>query len=117
MLTELVKMLEERRRVLDKTLAVLHERQAVLRAELEAVDRETAAKELQLASITAQSIKEYKVIWKSYTPPNPFPCPLCFVFHKKLSPLVPSSQVDDVEPLKCTICHETFEVPIELLYA
>jgi hypothetical protein len=117
MLTELVKVLEDKKIVLETELAMLHERQAILRAELEKLDQETGDKEHQLASISEHSIKEYKVIWKTYTPPNPFPCPLCFVFHKKLSPLEPLSQVDDVGPVKCKICQAVFDIPIELLYA
>ena len=117
MLTELVKVLEDKKMVLQAELAKNQERQALLRAELEELAKEAGEKERQLASISQKSIKEYKVIWKSYMPPNPFPCPLCFVFHKKLSPLEPMLQVDDVEPVKCKVCHETFEIPIELLYA
>ena len=117
MLTELVKVLEDRRIALASDLPALNERRAALRTELEKLDREAAEKEHQLAAITSISIKEYKAIWKSYTPPNPFPCPLCFVFQKKLSPLEPLSRVDDVAPVKCRICQETFQIPIELLYA
>ena len=71
--------------ILQAEFAAIQERQALLRAELEGLAKEAGEKEHQLAAISQQSIKEYKVIWKSYTPPNPFPCPLCFVFHKKLS--------------------------------
>ena len=117
MLTELVKVLEDKKTDLEATLAAIHEKQAALRVELQALDQVAAEKEHQLASITSKSIKEYKTIWRSYTPPNPFPCPLCFVFHKKLSPLEPLSRVDDVEAIKCKVCRESFDIPIELLYA
>jgi hypothetical protein len=117
MLTELVKVLDDRKAVLEMDLAMLRERGASLRAELELLERETAEKSQNLASINGQSIKEYKAIWKSYTPPNPFPCPLCFVYHKKLSPLEPLPPVDDVASVKCTVCEEVFEIPIELQYA
>ena len=117
MLTELVKELDDRKAVLEIDLTMLRERGASLRAELELLERETAEKAQNLASINGQSIKEYKAIWKSYTPPNPFPCPLCFVYHKKLSPLEPLPPVDDVASVKCTVCEEVFEIPIELQYA
>lgn len=117
MLDELVKVLEDRRTVMASELPALNERRAVLRAELEKLDREAAEKEHQLAAITSTSINEYRAIWKSYTPPNPFPCPLCFVFQKKLSPLEPLSRAGDVAPVKCRVCQETFQIPIELLYA
>jgi hypothetical protein len=117
MLTELVKVLDDRKAALEMDLTKLRERGTSLRAELELLDREMAEKAEHLAAINSQSVKEYKVIWKSYTPPNPFPCPLCFVYHKKLSPLEPLPPVDDVALVKCTVCEEVFEIPIELLYA
>ena len=47
-------------------------------------------------------------------PPNPFPCPFCYVFHKKVSPLKPQSLVGDMEPFTCPECKEKFEIPVEL---
>lgn len=117
MLAELVKVLEDKRKDLEGELAAIHEKQAMLQAELEQLAREAGERERELALISEQSIKKYKVIWKSYIPPNPFPCPFCFVFHKKLSPLEPLARVNDVVPFKCKVCEETFEIPVELLYA
>src|SRR6266545_1302779 len=117
MLSELVKVLEEKKAVLETDVSILHERRTLLRAELEKLDKEAGEKERLLASINDQSIKQYKKVWKSYTPPNPFPCPLCFAVHKKLSPLEPLPRKEDVEPFQCKICRESFDIPIELLYA
>lgn len=117
MLTELVKALEDKKAVLDRELVAIQERQSVLHAELERLAREAGEKERELGLINDQSIKKYKVLWRSYTPPNPFPCPFCFLFRKKISPLEPLARVDDVEPFKCKVCEETFEIPVELLYA
>ncbi len=117
MLTELVKALEDRKTVLERELVAIQEQQTLLKAEQVKLAREAGEKEHQLALINDQSIRKYKVLWRSYTPPNPFPCPLCFVFHKKISPLEPLPRMGDVAPLQCKVCKETFEIPVELLYA
>jgi hypothetical protein len=67
--------------------------------------------------INGLSIKEYMALWQAFTPPSPFPCPFCYVFDKKISPLKTLPRVDDVESVKCTVCGEMFEIPVELLYA
>ncbi len=117
MLTELVKALEDRKATLQRELVAIREKQAVLQAEQEKLAREAGEKEHELAAINEQSIKKYKVLWRSYTPPNPFPCPVCFVLHKKVSPLEPLARLDDTAPFQCRVCNETFEIPVELLYA
>lgn len=117
MLTELVKALDDKKTALERELVAIQEKRSVLQAEQEKLAREAGEKERELALINEQSIKKYKVLWRSYTPPNPFPCPLCFVFHKKISPLEPLTRVDDLEPFQCKVCKETFEIPVELLYA
>jgi|ERR1039457_4519008 hypothetical protein len=117
MLSELVKVLEERKFNLGKEVETINGKLVLLQAELDELRKNAHIKESQLAAINDQTIKEYKKVWKSYTPPNPFPCPLCFVFRKKLSPLEPMPRNEDVEPVTCKSCHETFEIPVELLYA
>jgi hypothetical protein len=117
MLTELVKALEEKKATLQRELVAIQERQTLLQAEQEKLSRESGEKERELAAINEQSIKKYKVLWRSYTPPNPFPCPVCFVFRKKISPLEPLARLDDTAPFQCKVCNETFEIPVELLYA
>jgi hypothetical protein len=117
MLSELVKALEEKKAALEKEIAAIHEELTVTQAEDEQLAREDREKEHRLALINDQSIKEYKALWHSYAPGNPFPCPYCFVFEKKTTPLKPLPRTDDVEPLKCSACGETFKIPIELLYA
>jgi hypothetical protein len=117
MLTELVKALEDKKSVLERELVAIQEKQALLEAEREKLAREAGEKERALAAISEQSIKKYKVLWRSYTPPNPFPCPFCFVVQKKISPLEPHQRLDDVAPFQCKVCGETFEIPVELLYA
>lgn len=117
MLTELVKALEEKKADLEKEIAAIHEELTVTQAEDERLDQEFREKEHRLALINDQSIREYKGLWNSYTPGNPFPCPLCFVFDKKTAHLKPLPRIDDVEPLKCSACGETFKIPVELLYA
>ncbi len=117
MLTELVKALEDRKATLQRELIAIQEKQAILQAEQEKLAGEAGEKERELAAINEQSIKKYKVLWRSYTPPNPFPCPVCFVFHKKVSPLEPLARQNDMAPFQCRVCNETFEIPVELLYA
>ena len=117
MLTELVKALEEKKAALEKEIAAIHEELTVTQAEDEQLAREDGEKEHRLALINDQSIKEYKALWQSYAPGNPFPCPLCFVFEKKTAEVKPLPRTDDVELLKCSACGETFKIPIELLYA
>ncbi len=113
MLTELVKALEDRKTALEQELAAV--RAAANEAGIPSP--ENAEKKRRLAAITAESIRTYKTIWQSFTPPNPFPCPFCYVFDGKISPLKPLHRVEDVEPVRCTVCGETFEIPVELLYA
>ncbi len=86
MLTELVKALEDKKSVLERELVAIQEKQALLQSEREKLAREAGEKERALAAISEQAIKKYKVLWRSYTPPNPFPCPFCFVLQKKISP-------------------------------
>ena len=117
MLKELVKALEEKKVALEKEIAAIHEELTVTQAEDERLARENREKEHRLALINDQSVREYKALWHSYTPGNPFPCPFCFVFDKKTAHLKPLPRTDDVEPLKCSACGETFKIPIELLYA
>ena len=105
MLAELVKVLEEKKATLEKELATLQEKRSA---------RDAGELERRIALINAQTIKGYRVLWKSFMPPNPFPCPFCFVFHKKVSPLKPLSLIGDMEPFKCPECKETFEIPVEL---
>jgi hypothetical protein len=117
MLTELVKALEEKKATLRREFAELHAKQAQLQGGDMQLAREIGEKERLLALITEGSIKEYKALWQSFTPGSPFPCPSCFVFQKKISPLKPLPREDEVEPLTCTVCNESFRIPIELLYA
>ena len=105
MLAELVKILEEKKSALEKDLAAQPQGQSA-----------PAAGELErkISLINEQTIKGYKVLWRTFTPPNPFPCPFCFVFQKKVSPLKPQSLVGDMEPFTCPECKEKFEIPVEL---
>ena len=105
MLTELVKVLEEKKAALVNELAALQEKQPA---------RDAGELERRISLINAQTIKGYKVLWQTFTPPNPFPCPFCFVFNKKVSPLKPMSLVGDMEPFTCPECKEKFEIPVEL---
>ena len=73
--------------------------------------------ERRLAAINDQSLRDYKAMWLSFTPPGPFPCPFCYLYDRKVSPLKTLPRMEDVEPLKCPECGETFEIPVELLYA
>jgi hypothetical protein len=113
MLTELLKAVEVKKAFLEKEL-----------------EKENAGKnregdsglnqgetERRLAAINDRSLKEYQALWLSFTPPGPFPCPLCYLFDRKVSPLKTLPRVEDVEPLICPECGKTFEIPVELLYA
>lgn len=105
MLVELVKILEEKKKVLEKDLATQPQgRPAPAAGDLER----------KISLINEQTIKGYRILWRTFTPPNPFPCPFCFVFEKKVSPLKPQSLVGDMEPFTCPVCKEKFEIPVEL---
>ncbi len=105
MLVELVKMLEERKTTLEKELADTQKNQP---------GKDTAELRRRISLINDQTIKGYRILWKTFMPPNPFPCPFCFVYDKKVSPLKPQSLVGDMEPFTCPECRETFEIPVEL---
>jgi hypothetical protein len=105
MLAELVKVLEEKKAALEREQAALQEKQS---------GRDAEELQRRISLINEQTIKGYKILWKTFMPPNPFPCPFCFVFHKKVSPLKPQSLVGDMEPFTCPQCKETFEIPVEL---
>jgi hypothetical protein len=113
MLTELVKALEEKKAALEKELGKYETRENNGKQ----TDSNFREKERRLNMINGLSIKEYMALWQSFTPPSPFPCPFCYVFDKKISPLKTLPRVDDVESVKCTVCGELFEIPVELLYA
>ena len=116
MLTELVKAIEVKKQTLERELAAIHDNTTGQIGE-EQLTRYIREKERCLALINEQSIKEYMALWQSFTPPSPFPCPFCYLFQKKIAPLKPLPRMEDVEPVKCTVCGETFEIPVELLYA
>jgi hypothetical protein len=109
MVNELVRALEARKSLLEKELEML-----ILAGKGKP---ETDNLADRLSRINNRSIKEYRALWSTFTPPAPFPCPFCFVFEKKTSPLKTLPRVEDVEPLICSECGETFEIPVELLYA
>jgi hypothetical protein len=117
MFAELVKALDEKKSALERELAAIHGKEALSQNVGGELTRDAGENERRLELINEQSIKEYKALWQSFTPPGPFPCPFCYVFLKKISPLKPLPRVEDVEPVKCTVCGETFEIPVELLYA
>jgi hypothetical protein len=106
MVNELVRALEARKALLEKELEML-----TLAGEGKP---ETDNLADRLYRINSRSIKEYRALWSTFTPPAPFPCPFCFVFEKKTSPLKTLPRVEDVEPLICNECGETFEIPVEL---
>lgn len=117
MFAELVKALDEKKTALERELLAIREIQALSQTGAAQSARDAGENERRLALINEQSIKEYKALWQSFTPPGPFPCPFCYVFHKKISSLKPLPRLEDVEPVKCTVCGEIFEIPVELLYA
>lgn len=110
MLTELLKAVEIKKANLEKDLVGRN-------AGKKDSESNAGESERRLAAINDRSLKEYKALWLSFTPPGPFPCPLCWLFDRKVSPLKTLPRVEDVEPLRCPECGETFEIPVELLYA
>jgi hypothetical protein len=117
MLTELVKALEEKKTTLEYELITIRSRQSMGQTGTGQASEEIGEKERLLALISDQAIKEYKTLWQAFTPPSQFPCPFCYVFQKKISPLKPLPRMEDVEPVRCTVCGESFVIPVELLYA
>jgi len=107
MLMELVKALEMKRASLEKELGNRKDESEDI----------FVATERKMAAINDRSIKAYKALWQSFTPPGPFPCPFCYVFSGEISPLKTLPRMEDMEPVMCTVCGETFEIPVELLYA
>jgi len=113
MLTELLKAVEMKKTSLEEELE--NQKGKKLR---EGESPQSAAEiEARLAAINEQSLKEYQAMWLSFTPPGPFPCPFCYLYERKVSPLKPLPRMEDVEPVRCSECGETFEIPVELLYA
>jgi hypothetical protein len=113
MLTELLKAVEMKKTSLEEELG--NQKGKKLR---EGKSAQSAAEiEARLAAINENSLKEYQTMWLSFTPPGPFPCPFCYLYERKVSPLKPLPRMEDVEPVRCSECGETFEIPVELLYA
>jgi hypothetical protein len=113
MLTELLKAVEMKKTSLEEEL----ENQKGKKLQ-EGESAESAAEiKARLAAINEKSLKEYQAMWLSFTPPGPFPCPFCYLYERKVSPLKPLPRMEDVEPVRCSECGETFEIPVELLYA
>ena len=106
MLTELVKALEVKKAALQKDLENAEEGKG-----------DAHLPSHRLSMINDGSIREYKALWQTFTPPGPFPCPFCYVFEGRISPLKTLPRQDDVEPVRCDRCGETIEIPVELLYA
>jgi hypothetical protein len=110
MLTELLKAVEMRKMSLEKVL----ENQPGVKI-VEGESAQSAAEiEARLAAINEKSLREYQAMWLSFTPPGPFPCPFCYLYERKVSPLKPLPRMEDVEPVRCSECGETFEIPVEL---
>lgn len=113
MLTELLKAVELKKGSLEEEL----EKQSREKNRQEEPGQGSGEIERRLAAINDRSLKEYRALWLSFTPPGPFPCPYCFLFDGKVTPLKKLPRIEDLEPLRCPECGETFEIPVELLYA
>lgn len=113
MLTELLKAVEMRKKSLEKEL----ENQKGEKLREGESGQSDGDIDRRLAAINEQSLKEYQAMWLSFTPPGPFPCPICYLYERKVSPLKPLPRMEDMETLRCSECGETFEIPVELLYA
>jgi len=113
MLTELLKAVEINKVALEKELE--YSKAEKIRGKESG--RNAGKIEQRLAAINDQAIKDYRALWLTFTPPGPFPCPFCFLFDRKVSPLKTLPRMEDMEPLKCPECNETFEIPVELQYA
>jgi hypothetical protein len=110
MLTELLKAVELKKTSLEEELE--NQKGKKLR---EGESAQSAAEiEARLAAINEKSLKEYQAMWLSFTPPGPFPCPFCYLYERKVSPLKPLPRMEDVEPVRCSECGETFQIPVEL---
>jgi len=110
MLSELVKAVDMKKASLEKELENQKNREGECGENSGKIKR-------KILAINDHSIREYKALWLSFTPPGPFPCPLCYLFDGKVSDLKTLPRMEDVEPVRCTVCGETFEIPVELLYA
>jgi hypothetical protein len=110
MLTELLKAVESRKLSLEKEL---ENRTGAKTVEGDSAQSVAEIKG-RLAAINKQSMKEYQAMWLSFTPPGPFPCPFCYLYERKVSPLRPLPRMEDVEPVRCSECGETIEIPVEL---
>jgi len=62
--------------------------------------------------ISEDAIEKYKARWDATTPSDWLPCPFCYTFHKKDSPLTALPEEHGMEFVKCTVCKEKISIPI-----
>jgi hypothetical protein len=54
------------------------------------------------------TIEKYGQLWDSITPNDRLPCPLCFTYADKRSPLHPLPAKAGKQPMRCEACQATF---------
>jgi hypothetical protein len=68
----------------------------------------TLAGALAKRGIAAAGIESYGQLWDSLSAADQFPCPLCFTYASKRSPLHPLPAKAGKQPMRCEACQATF---------
>jgi hypothetical protein len=68
-------------------------------------------KPLEEKQVPKDVIENYKKLYLSSTG-DKLPCPMCYAFHNKRSPLIALPGDDKGSSIKCSVCESEFYVPI-----
>jgi hypothetical protein len=109
LLAVFVKYLQEMKEIIRGQLISIQKKALELKTKQQEISNERSEKERQFASITEDTIKNYKILWASLTPSDSYPCPFCFVIHHNRSPLKPIASKTDKDRFKCALCGNIFE--------
>lgn len=108
----LVQNLREKRDALKREIDALDSKASELDARKKEISIQLANKHEMQAAITEDTVHNFIAKWMHRGHHNPFPCPICFAVGRD-SQLKAIAGNDTVEPLKCAVCGEVFNIPAE----
>jgi len=111
LLSELVKIIEEKKIILNGDLASLYKKQAESSVNQKQISDKISAIEAEAASITKERIEKYKTFWHSLSSDHAPPCPLCFVIKGRHSDLQAEPRMTK-EHFRCRECKMWFHIPL-----
>lgn len=112
LLSELVKIIEKEKIILNGELASLYKKQAESSVNQKQIADKISAIEAKAAPITKEKIEKYKTFWHSLSLNHAPPCPLCFIVKSRHSNLQAEPRTTKEEHFSCEECKMWFHIPL-----